>query len=144
MAVETAPALIIVPSLVFGAIIGLYEILLIHRDVTVPTHRFMHGLHALVYAIIAVFCTMNVPFVFSLFPALKSLPVLSTPLAFQIVIGLITVIKIHGASAAIRGSVPSSIGLKETWTHSLIIGTLVVVAPYIYPIVAPVLPSWMK
>ena len=64
MAVEIAPALVLVPSIVFGAVIGLYEILLIHRDVTVPTHRFGHSLHALAYAIIAVFCTMNVPYVF--------------------------------------------------------------------------------
>jgi len=136
--------LIIVPSIFFGAIIGLYEILLIHRDVTVATHRFMHGLHALFYAIIATFCTMNVPFVFSLFPALKTIPLLSTPIAFQIAIGLVTLIKIHGASAAIRGSVPSSIGLKETWAHSLIIAALVVASPYVYPFLKPMLPKWLK
>ncbi len=144
MAIQTAPVLIIVPSIVFGAVIGLYEILLIHRDVTIPTHRFGHSLHALIYAIIATFCTMNVAFVFSLFPALKTIPILSTPIAFQIAIGLITIIKIHGASAAIRGSVPSSVGLKETWAHSFIIGALVVASPYVYPFVKPMLPSWMK
>ena len=143
MAIET-PVLLIVPPLIFGAVIGLYEIILIHRDVTVASHRFMHGLHALVYAIIAVFCTMNVPFVFKTFPVLKTIPLLSNELFFQIAIGLVTVIKIHGASAAIRGSVPSSVGLKETWAHSLVIGVLVVAAPYIYPLVKPMLPAWMK
>ena len=141
---EPVTSLLIVPPLVFGAIIGLYEIIIIHRDVTIPTHRFVHSLHALVYAIIAVFCTMNVAFVFSIFPQLKTIPVLSTPLAFQVLIGLISVAKIHGASAAIKGSVPSSVGLKETWAHSLLIGILVVAAPYVYPLLKPMLPSWMK
>ncbi|MBI4141707.1 hypothetical protein HY484_02165 [Candidatus Woesearchaeota archaeon] len=141
---EPTTSLLIVPPLVFGAVIGLYEILLIHRDVTVPTHRFGHGLHALVFAIIATFCTMNVSFVFGLFPQLKTIPVLSTPLAFQIAIGLITVAKIHGASAAIKGSVPSSVGLKETWAHSILIGALVVAAPYVYPLLKPMLPKWLQ
>ena len=140
---EPATALLIVPSLVFGAVIGLYEIILIHRDVTIPTHRFMHGLHALFFAIIATFCTMNVQFVFSMFPQLKTIPVLSTPVAFQIAIGLIAVAKIHGASAAIKGSIPSSVGLKETWTHSIVIGALIVAAPYVYPLLKPMLPKWM-
>lgn len=144
MAAEAAPALIIVPAVVFGAVIGLYEILLIHRDVTVPTHRFMHSLHALIYAIIAVFCTMNVPFVYSLFPGLKTVPLLSIPLVFQGAIGLVTVIKIHAASKAISGSIPSTVGLGETWFHSLFIGALVVAAPYVFPFVKPMLPSWMK
>ena len=144
MAVETVPSMILLPAVVFGAIIGLYEILLIHRDVTVPTHRFGHSLHALVYAIIAIFCTMNVPYVFYLFPGIKSVQFISNPLIFQILIGFVTVLKIHGASAAIRGSVPSSVGLKETWVHSLIIGVLVVAAPYVYPFAAPFLPAWMK
>ncbi|MBI4140351.1 hypothetical protein HY485_00795 [Candidatus Woesearchaeota archaeon] len=141
---EPVTSLLIVPPLVFGAIIGLYEILLIHRDVTVPTHRFGHSLHALIFAVVATFCTMNVAFVFSLFPQLKTIPVLSTPVAFQVLIGLIMVAKIHGASKAIRGSVPSSVGLGETWFHSLLIGALVVAAPYVYPLLKPMLPSWMK
>lgn len=143
MAVET-PTFVLLPAILLGAVIGLYEIFLIHRDVTVPTHRFMHSLHALVYAILAVFCTMNVQFLFYLFPALKTVPVISNEILFQIAIGLVTVIKIHGASAAIRGSVPSTVGLGETWFHSLLVGALVVAAPYIYPLLKPMLPSWMK
>ena len=143
MAVETA-SLLIVPPLVFGAVIGLYEILLVHRDVSVPMHRFMHGLHALVFAIIATFATMNVPFVFGLFPVLKTIPVLSNPLAFQILIGLITIVKIHSASAAIKSSVASSLGLKETWAHSVLIGALIVASPYVYSLLRPMLPKWLK
>lgn len=139
-----AQQLLIIPPVVFGAVIGLYEILLIHRDVKIASHRFGHSFHALVYAVIAVFCTMNVPFVFGLFPVLKTIPILSTPLAFQIAIGLITVIKIHGTSKAISGSIPSTVGLGETWFHSLLIGALVVATPYVYPLLKPMLPLWIQ
>lgn len=144
MAVTAAPALIILPAIVFGAVIGIYESILLHRDVSVPTHRFMHTLHALVFAIVATFCTMNVPFVYGLFPALKTVPLLSIPLVFQIAIGLIAVVKIHGTSAAIKSSLPSTVGLAETWTHSLVIGVLIVAAPYAYPLLRPMLPSWLQ
>ncbi|MBD3204661.1 hypothetical protein GF327_10300, partial [Candidatus Woesearchaeota archaeon] len=43
--------IIIIPALVIGGLIGLYEAILLHRDVTVPTHRFGHTVHAFVYAL---------------------------------------------------------------------------------------------
>lgn len=139
-----AASLLVMPSVILGAIIGIYEIILLHRDVTVPTHRFGHGIHAIVFAIIATFCTMNTPWVFDLFPAIGSIPYV-TPLVFQIIVGLIAIVKIHGVSAAIKTSIGGiSIGLKETWFHSLLIGVLIVAAPYAWPFLAPVLPSWAQ
>jgi hypothetical protein len=140
-----AVQLIIVPALVCGAVIGAYEAILVHRDVSVPTHRFGHMLHALVYALIAVFFTMNATFIYANFAFLHKIPLLQHIIVFQIAVGLITVIKVHGASAAIRGSFGmGSLGMKETWAHSLIIGALVVAAPYVWPIAAPFLPNWLK
>jgi len=136
-------ALIIIPALFLGLIIGIYEAVLLHRDVAVPTHRFGHMLHALVYAVIAVFATMNVAFVaqsLSFLPAL-----LQKPIVLQAAIGVITMIKIHGSSAAIRGSIGGgSVGMKETWIHSLIISGLVVAAPYIWIVLGPMMPSWLQ
>ncbi len=136
-------ALIILPALFLGLIIGIYEAVLLHRDVAVPTHRFGHMLHALVYAVIAVFATMNVAFVAK---SLAFLPAfLQNPLVLQGVIGVITMIKIHGSSAAIRGSIGGgSVGMKETWMHSLIIAGLVVAAPYIWMFLGPMMPSWLQ
>ena len=136
-------ALIIVPALFLGLIIGIYEALLLHRDVVVASHRFGHTLHALVYAVIAVFATMNIAFVAQ---SLTFLPALfQKPITLQAAIGVITMIKIHGASAAIRGSVGGgSVGMKETWVHSLIISGLVVAAPYLWLIVGPMMPNWLK
>jgi len=136
-------ALIIIPALFLGLIIGIYEAVLLHRDVAVPSHRFGHMLHALVYAVIAVFATMNIAFVAQ---SLTFLPAfLQKPIVLQAAIGVITMIKIHGSSAAIRGSIGGgSVGMKETWMHSVIISGLVVAAPYIWMVLGPMMPSWLQ
>jgi len=145
MAAVTTQALIIMPAIAVGAVIGLYEAIILHRDVSVPTHRFGHTLHAFVYAIIAVFITMNTAYVYNTFNFLHSLSFLQYPIVFQGIIGVITMIKIHGASKVIQSRYGmASVGLAETWTHSFIIGGLVVAAPYIWPFVAPMAPAWIK
>jgi len=140
-----SPAIIILPALAIGAVIGLYEAILLHRDVSVPTHRFGHTLHAFVYAIIAVFVTMNTAFVYNAFNFLHSIPGLQYPIVFQAIVGVITMIKIHGSSKVIQSRYGmASVGLAETWTHSMIIGALVVAAPYAWPFIAPMMPVWLK
>lgn len=134
----------LVPPLILGAIIGIYEIILLHRDVTIPTHRFGHGVHAIVFAIIATFATMNTQWVFEMFAFLEGVPFMS-PLVFQIAVGLIAMLKIHGVSAAIKTSIGGiSVGLRETWAHSFVIGALIVLAPYVWPLIEPVMPEWAK
>ena len=63
----------------------------------------------------------------------------------QIAIGLIAAIKIHGVSAEIKTNIGGSVGMKETWFHSLLIGALIVGSPYALPFVinAGVLPKWL-
>lgn len=137
--------IVLLPALLIGAVIGLYEAILLHRDVTVPTHRFGHTLHAFVYAMIAVFITMNTAFVYHTFGFLHSIPLLEHAIVFQLIIGLITIIKIHGTSYAIRSSYGmASVGMAESWTHSLVVGALVVAAPYVWPFIQPMMPVWIK
>ncbi len=138
MADPTTPILIIGPSIALGVIIGAYEAIVIHRDVTVPTHRFGHMIHAFLLAILFVFCTMNTEFVLSLVGFEGILPIF-----VQAGIGLIAVIKIHGVSKAIK-SAGGGAGLGETWFHSILIGALIVAAPYVYPVVEGLLPVWLK
>ena len=141
-----AVSILIVPSLMMGLLIGLYEAILIHRDVTVPLHRFGHMLHALVIAIVAVFINMNVPFVLSVIPALKTLPVLAwnPALVIRILVALIMLFKIHATSSVLKGGGRSTAGTTETWTHSFVVAALVVAAPYVWPFIAPILPAWMQ
>jgi hypothetical protein len=137
-------ALIIKAPLIAGAVIGLYEAILIHRDVTVPLHRFGHMLHALILAIVATFITFNVPFFLQLVPQLQGVPFLGSELGVRILVAVIMLIKIHGTSKVLQGSGMSSAGMAETWTHSLVIAGLIVAAPYAWPMVQQFLPSWAQ
>jgi hypothetical protein len=130
------------PAIVAGLVIGIYEILLVHRDVTIPTHRFGHALHAVFIAIIAELAVFNVPFVFGIFPQLASIPYVGSVWGFRIIIGLIMMAKIHGVSAALKNVGMATHGMRETWFHSLIVAVLVVIAPYAWPFLAPYLPNW--
>ena len=130
--------LMIIPPLILGCVFGLYELILIHKDENFRgSHWFSHGLHSVGWAIIALFIVMNAEFVYENVSFLQSIPFIGNVLVFRIGIGLLTILKIHGASAVVRTTVGSSKGLKETWAHSFIIGVLIVISPYVWPFIAP-------
>ncbi|MBS3134437.1 hypothetical protein J4214_04360 [Candidatus Woesearchaeota archaeon] len=130
--------LIIIPAIIMGAIIGLYELILIHRDENFRgSHWLGHGTHAAVFAIGATFVTMNTTFVYETFTFLQTIPYLEQEWVFRVAIGFIMMIKVHAASAVVKGTIGSTKGMKETWAHSLIVSALVVLAPTIYPFLAP-------
>lgn len=133
--------LIIGPALLFGLLIGLYEVIIVHRDVKNPEHRFKHTLHALVLTPLFVFCSMNAQQIFLWLPFLSKIP-FAIPLSLQILAGLIAAIKIHAVSQVSKLGFRAK-GLGETWFHSILIGSLVVLAPYIYPVLKPILPNWL-
>ncbi len=139
-----AEQLIIGPALALGAIIGLYEMLVIHRDVQVASHRMGHSIHALLLSILFVFSVMNVNFMLNVIPPLQTLPVVGNEHAFRALIGLIAAIKIHGVSKAIQSGGAGVRGLGETWFHSILIGGLIAGSHYVYPFVEPMLPQWIK
>ncbi len=136
--------LMIIPALVLGAVIGLYELILVHRDENFRgSHWLTHGLHSVFWAMLAVFATMNAEFVYANLTFLQNIPFISNILVFRIFIGLLTIIKVHSASAVVRTTIGSSKGLKQTWAHSLVIGILVVIAPYIWPFVEPIVSPYL-
>ena len=136
--------LLIMPPIILGVIIGLYELILIHRDENFRgSHWFGHGLHAAGWAIVAVFVTMNAEFVYANLTFLQNIPFLENIIVFRIIIGLLTMIKVHGASAVVKTTVGSSRGMKETWAHSFVIGVLVVLAPYIWPFLEPLVSNYI-
>jgi hypothetical protein len=139
-----AQTLAILPPIVLGAIVGIYEMILVQRDVSVPQHRFGHAVHAFIFAIVGTFISFNVPFVLSLIPALASIPFIGTVIGIRIAIAVIMALKVHGVSAALKSSGMMTAGMGETWTHSLIIGVLTAFVPYVFPYIAPLLPIWLK
>jgi len=143
MAEPAAPVLIFGPAILIGFIIGVYEALVIHRDVSVPTHRFGHMIHALILSIVFVFITMNTQWFLDLVPAIANIPVLGNVHILRAAIGLIAAIKIHAVSRAIKIG-GAGAGLGETWFHSILIGALTAAAPYAYPLLEPILPEWIK
>lgn len=137
-------ALIFGEPLALGILIGAYEFLIIHRDVQYPAHKFGHGVHAFLLSIGFTFATMNTAFLLELIPQLAAIPILGTGLGLNIALGLFAAFKIHGVSRATKTNVGTTQGMAETWFHSLLIGGLIASAPYIFPLIEPVLPGWIK
>ena len=135
--------LVLKPAIVCGLLLGGYEAITLMKDVQVPQGKFMHALTALTYALIAVFASFNVEYVLSVIPFLKTIPFLSNPMVFRIAIGAITAIKVHAVSRATKSSMGLS-GLSETWFHTFFIGILVGAAPYVWAILMPALPVFLK
>lgn len=132
-------ALILVPAVLMGVFIGLIELIFVHAD-EAGMGWLMHGLHALPFTMLFVFVSMNISYVFSL----MNVTITETwyiDLGVRLLIGIIAMIKIAGA-AAIAGRV------GERWYHTLIVGILIIAAPYSWDIVGvfvtPYLPTFLQ
>ena len=126
---------LILPAVYMGLVLGLYEFFAIHKDLAFRGSHFLkHFWHSLLTTIVFIFVLMNIDFVFESIPALSTIPFLGNHIAVRILIGLITLLKVHGAGIVARGAGGmGSIG--ETWAHALIITGLIQAAPFGWPIV---------
>lgn len=136
--------LIILPIIPLGIIIGLYELIAIHGDMSFRgSHWFGHGLHSIIFIWIALFITMNTEYFLEATNLINTgWPLISNVLAVRIAAGLILNLKIHATSALAKGRLAAR-GLAEHWTHTLIVSALVVVAPYLWPVFEPMVPSYL-
>jgi hypothetical protein len=116
-------ALVIVPVIVIGLILGILELIFVHQD-EAGMGWLTHGLHAIPVMFIFVFISMNVQFVLSLLGD-KAKVATWMVIGVRVLVGIIAAVKIKGA-AAVAGRV------GENWPHVLIIAALVVVAPFIW------------
>ena len=134
---EEQISLVIFPVLYLGIIIGLYELFVIHSDVGgYRGSRWIgHGLQSILFVVIALFITMNAAWAYSYFSFLNDIAIIKYPIALQIVVGMLLMIKIHLVSAVVKGGY--GYGMRMTWIHGLIIGALIVIAPYIWPFIEP-------
>ena len=143
MVVEQA-TLFIWPIIPVGIVLGLYELILIHRDENFRgSHWFGHGLHAVAIMWIALFIVFNVDYFLQITGlGAKGWFFLSSPLLIRIAVGFILNIKIHAVSAVAKGRLAAR-GMTEHWSHTILVSALVVAAPYIWPYVAPFVPMWL-
>ena len=140
--------LLFAPVLGIGTILGLYELILIHRDENFRgSHWIGHGLHAVFFMWIALFAIFNTDYFLQITGlATADLGFFSfvlNPWVMRGLIGFILNIKIHTTSAAIRGGGLAARGLAEHWTHTILISVLAVTAPLYWPLLQGVLPSWL-
>lgn len=141
MPVEEAVALIILPAIAMGIVIGVYELVLIHRDENYTGSKwFAHGLHTFIPLILGLLISFNVPFFLQQFGA--SLPLwLQNELYIRLAIALIIAIKVRAVSAVVPGA--AGRGMREGWIHTFVVGVLVAVAPYAWPFIEPFAPTWL-
>ncbi|MEW6063452.1 MAG: hypothetical protein AB1571_03750 [Nanoarchaeota archaeon] len=135
--------LILLPIIPLAIIIGLYELIAIHSDMSFRgSHWLGHGLGAIISIAIALFITMNTEYFIEAVGI--TYPYLSNPLILRIVVGLILNFKIHAQSSLARGGGGiAARGLAEHWMHTIIVSVLVIIAPYIWPLVEPIVPTWL-
>ena len=134
------------PIIILGLILGLYELILVHRDENFRgSHWFGHGLHSVIFMFVALFFVFNTEYFLSITGlGDKGWPIISNPWAVRIIIGLILNIKMHAVSAVIKGGLRGSItgGMAEHWTHTTIVSILVILSPLYWPLLANFLPEW--
>lgn len=134
------------PIIVLAVILGLYELILIHRDENFRgSHWFGHGVHSVVFMAVALFFVFNTDYFLNVTGlAEKGWPVISNPWAVRVIIGLILNIKMHAVSSVIKGGLRGSMtgGMAEHWTHTTIVSVLVILAPLYWPVIANFLPVW--
>lgn len=128
-------ALEIIGAVVWGVIVGAIDIIFMVTDLSGDAKStIMHGLSSMVYVIALTFAALNIDFVVGL--GLPSF--LSNQYIMLFLLGLIAMIVVHAKSAVFsRARGP---GTHERWAHSLVIGVLVALSPFIWPYLQPFLP----
>ncbi len=148
MAVAAEASLFLLPILPLGLILGLYELILIHKDTNFRgSHWLGHGLHSVVFMFIAIFAVMNTEYFLTITGLINSnIPLINNVWVVRVAIGLILNIKMHATSAVIKGRAFSggvSGRMAEHWTHTTLVSVLVVLTPLYWPFLAPFLPAWL-
>ncbi|GIU69710.1 MAG: hypothetical protein KatS3mg002_0946 [Candidatus Woesearchaeota archaeon] len=115
----------IVPVIVIGVVLGIIELIFVHQDES-GMGWLKHGLHALPTMFLFIFISMNIGFVLGLFKMKENFWI---DIGVRVVVGLIAMVKIK-AAAAVAGRV------GEKTIHVIIIGVLVMAAPYLWELIA--------
>lgn len=140
MALEMG-SLMIMPALVMGIIIGIINLIMMIKDETGSASSVIsHGATAFIWVIVFVFLSMNYTLVLSMIPSLQN-GFFGNVIVIRLILGLISAIYVHVHSGLFKGA--RGAGMHETWLHSFGLGLLVAISPYIWPFLAPMLPTWM-
>ncbi len=125
--------LMLMPAVIMGIILGIIEIEFVHNDERSYGLRWLtHALHALPVMFIFILISMNFHWAFSLV-GIDLHENIMIDLIIRAVIGVIAAIKISLSASLVSGR-----AFGEKLWHSLVIGALVAVSPYLWQyLVAP-------
>lgn len=123
MVLELSGELIIGGALIMGILLSLLEIHFVHVD-EVGMRWFSHAMHAVPFMFVFIFITMNVPFALGLIGFETSFLI---DIGVKVLIGIVAMVKIKAAA-----SITGRGGVGESNMHILIIGVLIIAAPYIW------------
>jgi len=121
VAVPVLGEVLVLPALALGVLVGLVELYFVAKD-EAGMHWFMHGMHAVPFAILFVFVNMNTAPVLSLFNLASNQLILA---GVRVAVGIAAFVKIK-AAASITGK--GKIG--ESNLHLFAIMLLIIAAPY--------------
>ena len=114
----------ILGPLVLGIVIGFIELFFVHQD-EAGMGWLGHGLHAIPMMVIFLFISMNLSWALSFIGQEENMLI---DLGARILIGIIATAKIKVAAAVVSKA-------GEKTIHALIIGLLIIVAPYAWEFV---------
>tara|TARA_Y100000310_G_C20387511_1_gene671164 strand:- start:25 stop:459 length:435 start_codon:yes stop_codon:yes gene_type:complete len=138
MAVDIASVQLI-PTVVMGALAGVTNLVFMLMDETGSGKNVIgHGISAFFLIFVFTFFSMNINTIPQLLPNLQG-TFFANEIAMRVIILLIATIYVHGHSSLFKGA--RGAGTKETWLHSLVVGGVVALAPYLWMIVGPLLPA---
>jgi hypothetical protein len=132
-----AATLVYIAPIIIGIAIGLVELFFVHADES-GMGWMSHGLHAIPTCILFTMISMNVPAVIGYLNVAWLQGSIAT-YGIPAIIGIIAAVKVKSAAAIAKGGT-----IGESLPHALIIGALIAVAPFIYPLVAGALPLWAQ
>lgn len=136
----------IFPAILWGLLVGMYELFAIHADESFVGMRwFSHGLHASIFAMVFIFIVMNVEWALGFFPTLQNLGFISVAgfLPVRIFVGILAMFKIQAASMVVRGGRLAARGIGQHFIHTLIAGLLIIFSPEIMNVLWPFVADWL-
>lgn len=114
---------IILPAIGFGLILGIIELIFLAQD-EAGMHWLTHGLHTIPVMLIFTFVAFNISWALSLIGVKDNLWI---DIGARALIGIIAMVKVKTAA-----SITGRGGVGESWTHTLIIGILMIGGPFIW------------
>jgi len=126
---------LIVHGAIIGLIISIVELYFVHADEESFGFKvwFTHGWHSIPWT--TGLTILNLIGYYQYQAIAPYLPIQIPNFLIPLVVFLLAVVKIHGTSVII-----GKIG--EKWIHCTIVAALIAITPYIYPFVAPYLPTF--